>query len=195
MWALGEITFQTLTGEATFQNPAEVMRYCTGQQKFPSNRLPVSITHLGHDFITKIMIASPQHRMTSTQCIHHRWMQSLHIEEEFGALGLEQNNPLEQSNPLVQEILWNEPASAQWSTLSSLEHRPTHTRAQWGQEITVDEAVIPVAEAPKAEEVMPKTTTATPVEEKKRKLKKKVEPIHKGFLGYKPHGLIMSVTL
>ncbi|KAF7511988.1 hypothetical protein GJ744_002701 [Endocarpon pusillum] len=127
MWALGEIIFQMLTGETTFQNPRELMTYCIGQREFPSHQLPVTAD--GREFITCLMMVLPQDRMTTTQCIQHCWMKSLHIEEEFVTLNLKQ------SSPLVSEISWNELASAQWSSLSEslsdLEHKFTQKTAQW----------------------------------------------------------------
>lgn len=69
MWALGEIIFQMLTGKTTFQNPAQLMAYCVGQRKFPSNRLPISATDDGRQFVTGLMMVLPQNRITTTQCI------------------------------------------------------------------------------------------------------------------------------
>jgi WD40 repeat protein len=124
MWALGEIIFQTLTGETAFRSPVELMTYCNAQREFPSNRLPISATDDGHEFVTSLMMALPQDRITTTQCIQHRWLESLRVEEELAALNLEQ------SSPPVPEISWNETALAQWSRLSTLEHTRTETTAQ-----------------------------------------------------------------
>ena len=77
MWALGEVIFQMFTGETTFQNPIELMSYCVGQRKFPSDCLPISATDDGRDFISNIMMVLPQDRRITTQCIQHRWMESL----------------------------------------------------------------------------------------------------------------------
>jgi WD40 repeat protein len=124
MWALGEIIFQMLTGETAFRSPVELMTYCNAQREFPSNRLPISATDDGHEFVTSLMMALPQDRITTTQCIQHRWLESLRVEEELAALNLEQ------SSPPVPEISSNETASAQWSRLSNLEHTHTETTAQ-----------------------------------------------------------------
>jgi serine/threonine protein kinase len=125
LWALGEILFQMLTSETTFQNPMELMTYCLGQRKFPSNRLPTSAGDDGCEFINSIMIAFPHDRMTTAQCFQHRWMESLRVEEEFAALNLEQ------ISPLVPESSRNESPSARWSGLSDLEDRPAQAAAQW----------------------------------------------------------------
>ncbi|KAH8696945.1 kinase-like domain-containing protein, partial [Phaeosphaeriaceae sp. PMI808] len=77
MWALGEIIFQMLTGEATFQNPMELMTYCLGQRRFPLNRLPTSVGDDCHELVTSIMTAFPHDRMTTAQSLQHRWMGSL----------------------------------------------------------------------------------------------------------------------
>jgi len=129
MWAFGEILFQMLTGEATFQNPVEMMRYCLGQREFPSNRLPTAIADDGYEFIGSLMMALPRDRRTTTQCIQHRWIESL-VEDEFDTLKLEHKDlPMPENSR-------NEPplASAQGSSLPSLEHRPTQTTAQWKPE-------------------------------------------------------------
>jgi serine/threonine protein kinase len=60
MWALGEIIFQMLTSETTFQNPIELMKYCVEQVKFPSARLPISAADDGHEFVAGLMTASPK---------------------------------------------------------------------------------------------------------------------------------------
>jgi WD40 repeat protein len=124
MWALGEIVFQMLTGETTFRSPVELMTYCNAQREFPSNRLPISATDDGHEFVTSLMMALPQDRITTTQCIQHRWLESLRVEEELAALNLEQ------SSPPVPEISRNETALAQWSRLSNPEHTHTEATAQ-----------------------------------------------------------------
>jgi hypothetical protein len=40
VWAVGEITFQILTGDSTFRNHMEFMTYCLGQREYPVGRLP-----------------------------------------------------------------------------------------------------------------------------------------------------------
>ena len=69
MWALGEIIFQMLTGEATFRSLVELMRYCLGQRKFPSNRLPVSVRADCYEFVTSIMTSFPHERMTTAESL------------------------------------------------------------------------------------------------------------------------------
>lgn len=121
MWALGEIIFQMLTGETTFRNPMELMTYCIGQRKFPSNRLPISAGDDGHEFVTGIMMAFPKNRMTTTQSLQHSWMESLRVKDGFGTLSLEQ------PSPLVPETSRNESSSARWSRLSDLEYRSSQS--------------------------------------------------------------------
>jgi WD40 repeat protein len=128
MWALGEIVFQMLIGEATFQNPMELMTYCLGQRRFPLNRLPIFVRDDCHDFVASIMTVFPRDRMTTAQSLQHRWMGSLRIEEEFATLDLEH------TRPLVPGIPQNESASARWSDVSNLQDRTTQTTAQWRPE-------------------------------------------------------------
>jgi serine/threonine protein kinase len=121
MWALGEIVFQMLTGEATFGRPIELMKYCVGQQAFPLERLSGFASSDGRDFLTGIMKALPQDRMTATQCIQHPWMEVLRVDEDFAALALGGYNTS------IPKIPLNGPASAQWSALSDLEDTVTKT--------------------------------------------------------------------
>ncbi|KAF7512426.1 hypothetical protein GJ744_001361 [Endocarpon pusillum] len=125
IWALGEIIFQMLTGETTFQNPMELMTYCIGQREFPLHRLPISAAADSREFIMRLMMVLPQDRMTTTQCIQHCWIKPLRTEEEFAVLNLKQ------SSPLIPEFPQNKSASARWSSLSDLEHKLTQTTAQW----------------------------------------------------------------
>jgi serine/threonine protein kinase len=125
MWALGEIIFQMLTGETTFQNPMELMTYCLGQREFPSNRLPTSAEDFASEFVSSIMMVLPHDRMTTAQCLQHHWIESLHMEEEFSTPNLEQ------TDPSIPDFSQNESASARWSNLSGLDDRPTQTTTQW----------------------------------------------------------------
>lgn len=120
MWALGEILFQMLTSEATFRKPPDLVKYCSGQKQFPSDRLPTSATEEGRDFINSIMAALPRERKNTTQCIQHRWMGLLRVEEELTTLNLEQNSP-QQSKLPMSETSSNELASALWTSTSKFQ--------------------------------------------------------------------------
>jgi serine/threonine protein kinase len=120
MWALGEIIFRMLTGEAAFQTPGELMTYCMGLRDFPSNRLPMSAVDKIYEFVTNLMMVLPQDRSTTAQCIQHCWMESL-VEAEFGALNLEQ------SELPVTQVSSAEETSARWSSLSNSNYESTQT--------------------------------------------------------------------
>jgi len=94
MWALGEIIVRMLTGEATFQNPRELMEYCSGKP-FPFDRPSLFITATGKDFISSLMAVHPKERLSTSQCIEHRWMSSqrVNLTEELSGLHFEQNLP------------------------------------------------------------------------------------------------------
>ncbi|PVH91449.1 kinase-like protein, partial [Periconia macrospinosa] len=77
MWALGEMLFLMLTGESTFQDPMDLMRYCFGQRVFPSHRLPSTVTDHGHEIVGGLMAIAPHSRFTTTQCIQHPWVASV----------------------------------------------------------------------------------------------------------------------
>jgi len=72
-------------------------------------------------------MALPQHRITASQCLLHRWMESL-VEEELATLNLEQGTAI------MPDVSWDEVTSGRWSSTSNVEHGPTQTTAQWRQE-------------------------------------------------------------
>ncbi|KAF2012678.1 WD40 repeat-like protein [Aaosphaeria arxii CBS 175.79] len=133
MWAFGEIVVLMLTGKATFQNDGELMRYCQRQRRF---QLPESIS-IGvdcHELIAGVMAATPQDRMTTSQCLQHRWIMSLHTEEEFSTLNSEYGGLLLPRITRDEELAsagWSnvsdpeELASAGWSNVSDPEHTTT----------------------------------------------------------------------
>lgn len=112
MWAIGEIAFRMLTGEATFQGPREVIAYCEGRRNFPVHRLPTSARADCYEFVSQIMRAFPNDRMTTTQSLQHRWMKSQHVRKGFAT------RHSESFRPMVLETLPNESYSARWSSLS-----------------------------------------------------------------------------
>jgi serine/threonine protein kinase len=124
LWALGEIIFRMLTGEATFESEWRLFEHCQQKQPFPSNRLRTSAGDDSCEFVTGIMKALPHKRMTTAQCLQHRWIESLRIEKEISTLNLEH------TSPLAPEIPRNEPASARWSNLSDFDFRAAQTTAQ-----------------------------------------------------------------
>ncbi|KAF2019615.1 kinase-like protein [Aaosphaeria arxii CBS 175.79] len=111
MWALGEMIFQMLTGEATFRNPLELFPYCTGQQEFPFSRLPASVDGDGQDFIACLMKTMPQDRMTVTQCTEHPWMSTMTPNDPDDMDCDEMTSP-------ASQVSLAEPASARWTNIS-----------------------------------------------------------------------------
>ncbi|KAF1814101.1 kinase-like protein [Eremomyces bilateralis CBS 781.70] len=85
MWALGEIAFRMLTGNATFKSEWELMEYYQQKRPFPSDQLPSSARGDGEEFICNLIGMRPNMRMTTTQCLEHRWIESQRITlEELG---------------------------------------------------------------------------------------------------------------
>ena len=127
MWALGEIVFRMLAGEATFLSMYELMAYCQGQQAFPSDRLPPSTGYDGKEFISSLMKIHPSDRMTTSQGLIHSWMKSqeLSIEDEFSSLNMGQTN----AAGIIQPDTVEE-ASARWTTLSDAESKSVRTVKQ-----------------------------------------------------------------
>ena len=110
IWALGEIIFRMLTGEATFLNLFEFVAYCQGQREFPSDRLPLSTGDDGKEFISNLMTINPGDRMTTLQGLGHSWMESQRPS-------IEENPNVRQTN--VAEIIQPEgieEVSNRWTT-------------------------------------------------------------------------------
>ena len=116
MWALGEISFRIVTGEATFRNPRELMAYCLGTGRYPSDRLISCAGNHGNKFISKLMTVSPGDRMNTTEALDHPWMDSqrMNIERDFVGMNLEDVD----GPPRVIPIEVNLDASKSWSALS-----------------------------------------------------------------------------
>ncbi|CAI6336370.1 unnamed protein product [Periconia digitata] len=117
MWALGEIVFQMLVGEAVFQNHDEIMRFCSGQGEIPLNRLPMSDTEDCRDFVARLLKALPEHRMTTAQCVQHLWIKSL-VGDECFTTNLAQID----TGPL--DSVWSDSASGQLSDTPNSENSP-----------------------------------------------------------------------
>lgn len=130
MWSLGEIIFQLLTGENTFTSPVDLMHYCKGSQKYPSERLPQSISVDGFQFIVNLMAPLSKNRITAAQSIRHRWMTSSTQQEE-GIPNLERGTMLEDQHSNSQL------ASARWSALSHTDVGLA-TRLPWANEMTAE---------------------------------------------------------
>jgi len=76
MWSLGEIAFRMLTGEPTFGNVGLLAVYVQMPENFPSNALfahGVSIE--GCDFLKRVMIHTPETRLTAEDALLHDWME------------------------------------------------------------------------------------------------------------------------
>jgi serine/threonine protein kinase len=130
MWALGEIAFRMLTGEATFQSPWELVEYCQGQRPLPSDRLPSRARHDTENFISRLLEISPKSRMTTTQCLTHSWMATRNVNpiEELTGLNLQPSNSLQPTQPSTNHE--NHDESASWSAISALEPSAVQTTAQ-----------------------------------------------------------------
>jgi serine/threonine protein kinase len=125
LWALGEIVFRMLTTEATFESEWKLFEHCQRKQQFPSDRLPTSVGDDCKEFVTGVMEADPHNRMTTAQCLKHRWIEPLSVEETLTVLSLESTS---HTDPRGSDNPQNEPPSATWSSLSDLEsgsHRKT----------------------------------------------------------------------
>ena len=78
MWALGEIAFQILTKEPTFQAMGRLFSYIQNPQEFPLAILQkYNVSSIAIDFIQSMMKPVPVERMTAEQGLLHGWMEPL----------------------------------------------------------------------------------------------------------------------
>ncbi len=76
MWALGEIAFQMLTKEQTFEDKSLLLTYVRSPSIFPSNVLHAHhVSEIGISFIEGIMQPNPQDRQKAMQALLHAWME------------------------------------------------------------------------------------------------------------------------
>jgi WD40 repeat protein len=139
MWALGEITFQMLTGEPAFNTPLDLIDYCQGRRLCPSDRLLSLAGQDGANFTSKLMEKAPRDRINTTQALNHPWLgsQRMHIQKDFVDMSLEDVDP--------PETIRTEPvpdASASWSTLS------TAVSAKPTVRLIIEKASLPCQETP-----------------------------------------------
>jgi WD40 repeat protein len=96
MWALGEIVVRMLNGEATFENPQEFTKYCSGDP-FPFERFSRSTTADAKDFISRLMAVNISDRLTASQGIAHPWIsaQRMSLVDELASMSMGQTSPVE----------------------------------------------------------------------------------------------------
>ncbi|KAH7127971.1 kinase-like domain-containing protein [Dactylonectria estremocensis] len=77
MWCLGELVFQTLTSQATFDNYAELGKYCSGMVTFPTQALrDVKASESAIEFVTALMQSKPSERLSAQNARSHAWMET-----------------------------------------------------------------------------------------------------------------------
>ncbi|RYO48598.1 hypothetical protein AA0116_g12324 [Alternaria tenuissima] len=74
LWAVGEIAFQMLTGEPVFTDYVTLYKYYDQSQEFPGGRLMQYCGKIGIDLISRLMIADPKHRISTSDAFRHSWL-------------------------------------------------------------------------------------------------------------------------
>ncbi|KIX02554.1 uncharacterized protein Z518_08495 [Rhinocladiella mackenziei CBS 650.93] len=75
MWSLGEISFQLITKEPVFKNTADFATYALQGQPFPSvDLLTHNVSAAGQNFMSSLMVPTPEKRLTAEQALKHQWM-------------------------------------------------------------------------------------------------------------------------
>ena len=76
MWALGEIAFQMLTKEQTFEDMSLLSSYVQSLSIFPSAALRAhNVSEVGIDFIKSVMLPRPEDRQTAAKALLQAWME------------------------------------------------------------------------------------------------------------------------
>lgn len=80
MWSVGIITYILLSGHSPFRGPNDretLFNVKRGQWQFVGS-IWNDITKEGRDFITKLLVFDPYHRMDVKTAMNHEWFQILH---------------------------------------------------------------------------------------------------------------------
>jgi serine/threonine protein kinase len=95
LWSLGEILFQMLTKQQTFESLALLSAYIQDPETFPSAALRAhNVSELTLDFILSAMEPLPKKRITVEGALGHNWMgQSITETRTPTSLVNESNNP------------------------------------------------------------------------------------------------------
>lgn len=123
MWAVGEIAFQMLTGEHTFQHQGMLIDYYREVQEYPKARLKPLAGDDGTTLISRLMDKDPHLRTSATVALRHPWIRSDDNDSEqhnFHSTILKVGD-----SPLVQGRFFRgndtgtvQQPSASWSTVS-----------------------------------------------------------------------------
>lgn len=78
IWSIGVITYILLCGYPPFYDPGEQQsklfeQITAGKYEFPAQDWD-GISTEAKDFIQKILVTDPQRRMTSKECLQHKWL-------------------------------------------------------------------------------------------------------------------------
>ncbi|KAH7157268.1 kinase-like domain-containing protein [Dactylonectria estremocensis] len=118
MWCLGELTYQALTGRATFETFADLGKYCAGLIQFPSQPLKdIKISEEAIGFIVALMKVKPSERLSAQSARAHTWMEISPGSQSDEGL----NDSIGQSEwslevPFTAQTEGNTTASAEWTT-------------------------------------------------------------------------------
>ncbi|KAK4463244.1 kinase-like domain-containing protein [Cladorrhinum samala] len=75
MWSLGAVIFRMLTGKHFLADPCEMRAFVEGHKVLPAQELAdLGLSSTGLDFLQKLLIASPETRLTAEDAGLHEWM-------------------------------------------------------------------------------------------------------------------------
>lgn len=127
MWCLGELVFQTLTGQATFNSIAELGRYCNGLASFPDQALrECNASEAVIEFVKAAMRSKPSERLSSQNARTHRWMETVSESQPSEILGQDAGDGSEWSLdvPFWPQSSTIPQASAEWTITATATQHP-----------------------------------------------------------------------
>lgn len=75
MWSLGAVIFRMLAGKHFLADPCEMRAFIEGQMVLPTQELTdLGLSSIGLDFLQKLLMASPETRLTAEEANLHEWM-------------------------------------------------------------------------------------------------------------------------
>ncbi|KUM60481.1 hypothetical protein ACN42_g6647 [Penicillium freii] len=115
-WAAGEIMFQILTKQPTFEHPGLVFNYVQTPNIFPSNQLLANeISQPGVEFVLSLMHPTPAGRISAKDALQHSWIdQPLPYTRKSAPLAYKEAHSTTSLDSVTEQL-------ASWNTIKSLE--------------------------------------------------------------------------
>lgn len=86
-WSIGCILYRLITGEDIFPNLLTMVKYFNSGQPSPREGLKAKeLSETGILFIESLLHKNPQHRLSATDALKHRWLETEEAHEPSESL-------------------------------------------------------------------------------------------------------------